>query len=294
MKRAARVLVVMAIATGATAAVPDAQSSVALAAARQALGGDAKLSAVTSLTATGHNPSGDVEIAIQLPDKFMKKEASGIAAGMSFSRTSGFNGDGLISGVEMPPMPAGMNVQITTRRPQGTPDEIEADRKRSVLAAKQELARLALGLFAAGVPSYPLTFADAGQRAEAPGGPADVVDVTGADGFAARLYVARDTHLPAMLTWQGKEPVIVTMGGPGGARAEGGMVVMRGGPGTAADADRKTVEFRLMYGDYRDVDGIKVPFRLERTVDGRPGEVLTLEKVRINPRIDPSKFDTAK
>jgi hypothetical protein len=51
------------------------------------------------------------------------------------------------------------------------------------------------------------------------------------------------------------------------------------------------VEYRLYYGDYRDVDGIKVPFRLQRSIDGKPTEELTFDRVKINGKIDAKTFD---
>ncbi len=62
----------------------------------------------------------------------------------------------------------------------------------------------------------------------------------------------------------------------------------------AAQAKLRSVEYRLYYGDYREVDGLKVPFRLQRSIDGKPAEEVTLEKVKINGKIDPKKFDTVK
>src|SRR5207342_3254508 len=90
--------------------------------------------------------------------------------------------------------------------------------------ARQDAARLMLGMFAASMPSYPLTFTYIGQ-AEAPQGKADVLDVKGPANFAARLFVNSETHLPIMVTWQGapagggRGPV-----GPGGPGGTGGTV----------------------------------------------------------------------
>ncbi len=58
-----------------------------------------------------------------------------------------------------------------------------------------------------------------------------------------------------------------------------------------AEANRRTVEFRLYYGDYREVDGIMVPHKLQRSIDGKPTEELTLETVKINGKVDPKKFE---
>src|SRR5436190_14513918 len=73
-----------------------------LAAARQALGGDKKLSAVKTITATGRTRQvrGDnlvpieFEIFIELPDKYVRKDE--IPAQESGPNASGFNGDELL------------------------------------------------------------------------------------------------------------------------------------------------------------------------------------------------------
>jgi hypothetical protein len=58
-----------------------------------------------------------------------------------------------------------------------------------------------------------------------------------------------------------------------------------------AEQARRTVEYRLSYGDYREVNGIKVPFRLRRSVDGKPIEEVTFETVRLNGRIAANTFE---
>ncbi len=61
-----------------------------------------------------------------------------------------------------------------------------------------------------------------------------------------------------------------------------------------AEAKRRVVEYRLFYGDYKAVDGVKMPTKVQRMIDGVPTEEMTLEKIRINGKIDPAKFQTVK
>jgi hypothetical protein len=282
-------------ATGLLANAQGGDAGRNVAAARQALGGDAKLTAIKSLTAAGHNNRGDVEIAIELPDKFLKKEVFAQVMDTSLARASGFNGAGLIDEMDTPPAMPGLVIRSGGPGANADPAQRDATRARMTIAAKREFARLALGFFASSFSGYPLHLTAAGQ-ADSPDGKADVLDVKSDDGFAARLFVSAQTHLPVMVTWMDKEPVIVTIGGPAGpGRAttvpgpEGGGTFTQMSP-----EDRKTVEFRLLYRDYEDVDGVKFPFTISRLVDGQPQESLTLEKVRINPKIDPRKFDISK
>lgn len=61
-----------------------------------------------------------------------------------------------------------------------------------------------------------------------------------------------------------------------------------------ADAKRRVVEYRLFYADYRSVDGVMVPFRLQRSVDGKPTEEITVEKVKVNGKVDEKAFTVSK
>jgi len=145
---------------------------------------------------------------------------------------------------------------------------------------REEFARLMLGAFAATPTAFPLTFAYAAE-AEAPEGKADVLDVSGPANFAARLVVQRESHMPVMLMWQAA--------GPTG----------RGGPGSPAGAGRgappASAEHRLYYADYRAVNGgVKWPFRIRHAVAGATIEEMTFDRVNINAKIDPRKFEALK
>ena len=129
---------------------------------------------------------------------------------------------------------------------------------------KQDFARLMLGMFAASYPSYPLTF-KYGAVGEAPEGKADILDVTGPANFSLRFVVQRDTHLPVMLMWSAPSP------------------------GQPAPAEQ-----RMYFADYRDVDGLKLPFRIRRAVGADTVEETTFDRFRINAKIDPRKFEIPK
>jgi predicted thioesterase len=64
-------------------------------------------------------------------------------------------------------------------------------------------------------------------------------------------------------------------------------------PGNPA-AEAKPIESRVYYGDFREVDGVKWPFRLRRAVGGETIEETTFDRFRINARIDPRKFEAPK
>src|SRR3954466_10000759 len=202
----------VSVALLAQSAPPDAAAI--LAATRDALGGDKRLTAVKTIVAIGRTQQVrgnnlvpiEFEIDIELPDKYVRKDE--VPAQESGPSMAGFNGEALIQ----------------TKAP----------------AVKQDFARLTLGMFAASFAGYPLTFTYAGQ-AEAPQGKADVLDAKGAPNVTMRLFIAQTTHLPIMVSWTAPPPPA------------------RGGQPPAAAAPQ---ESRLYFSDYRDVDGMKWPFRL--------------------------------
>ncbi len=286
-----------------------------LAAAREALGGEAKLSAVKTLIANGRTRQvrGDnlvpieFEIQVELPDKYSRRDE--FPAQDSGPSTSGFNGDNLILIPRPPPPPSRAGAAPPS------PEQQQAAMRARLVAAKQDFARLMLGLFATSFSSFPLTSNYVAQ-AEAPQGKADVIEVRGPMNFAARLFVQAETHLPIMLTWQapaGRGPGGAPPGGPpaGGAPAGGAPAggpppsgppptsppsggAARGGapPGAAAAGPPPAVEQRLFFADYREVDGVKFPFRLRRAAGADTTEETAFDRFRINAKLDPRRFET--
>jgi hypothetical protein len=269
----------------------------------------------------------------------MKKEVLSALGNMSVYRTSGFNGDGLINEIDTPPQLSGgghIMVRVQTSGgpggQQATPEQQEAARKNMMGNIKRDYARMILGMVGSSPAAFPLTFAYGGV-AESPDGKADVIDIKGEGDFAARLFVDTRTHLPLMLSWMDKEPMVVqrVVGGPAGPGAPpsgvghvsvggaaggtwtasgGGANVVRqvGGSGQMtpeeqakldaqikeAEANRKVVEFRIFYSDFQQVDGVNLPHRFQRSVDGKPTEEVVFERVKVNPKVDAKKFTVSQ
>ena len=186
-------------------------------------------------------------------------------------------------------------------------------RRARVATVKQDYARLALGLFAAS-SGYPLTFSYAAV-AEAPQGRADVLDAKGEGNFALRFFINSETRLPIMVSWTTPPTnVVVTVPGqPPPASVAPGAVVVPGPPAPPAGAPKEDmdkyskdvlavrakaqatpVEHRLYFADYRDVDGLKLPFRLRRAIGTETTEETTFDRFRVNAKIDPRKFEPVK
>lgn len=223
-----------AVSTSSPAAqAPAKDANAVLAQAREALGGEKRLSAVKNFVATGRTRQvrGDnlvpieFEIAVELPDKYVRKDE--IPAQESGPTSTGFNGNELIQlPVPAAPVPPGGEGRAGGP-PALNPAQLEAMRAARVTAVKQDFVRLTLGMFAGSFSSYPLTFTYVGQ-AEAPQGKADVLEGKAAPNFTVRLFVNSETHLPIMVSWQGP----AGRGGPGRGGPAG-----PGGPGAAPALD---------------------------------------------------------
>jgi hypothetical protein len=331
-----------------------------LAETRKAMGGD-KLTAVRTLIANGRTRRvrGDnlvpieFEIAIELPDKYVRKDE--VPAEESEPTSTGFAGTTLIQypagrgagpggpggpGGAAPgaaraggPPPAGAPSAGSGQAPGAagaapgapgsraggpppapTPEQLAAMQAAQQTArlnqAKQDFARLALGVWASSLETFPLTFAFA-ARAEAPQGTADVLDVTGPGNFKARLFIQGDTHLPVMVSWQAPPTgvVITTPDQPKPKTVAPGAVIVSAAAAPPASAPQEEkdkynkemmalraktmatpIEYRLYYADYRDVDGVKLPFRLRRAIGADTTEETTFDRFRLNSKIDPRKF----
>jgi len=243
-----------------------------LAATRAALGGDKSLTAVKTFVATGRTRQLrgnnlvpiEFEIDCELPDKYVRKDE--FPAQDQDVTVTGFRGDELILGPQAP------------ARGGGPPPA------QRLLTVKQDFARLMLGAFAASLPGFPLTFRYAAEG-EAPEGKADILDVSGPPPFAARLVIQRDTHLPVMVMWQAPGP-------PPGARAGGPPATPP--PAAGAPPAGPPPENRLYFADYRDVNGMKWPFRIRRAVGSNTIEETTFDRVNVNVKIDPKKFEAPR
>src|SRR3990170_4369097 len=142
--------------TSAQTPAPSADAARVMAAAREALGGEARLSAVRSFVATGRTRQirGDnlvpieFEILCELPDKYVRKDE--IPAQESGPTSLGFNGDELIQQPAPPPPPAGRE-----GAPGPTPAQQDAGRKARDDAGKQDFVRLTPRTFAGSLRPHP-------------------------------------------------------------------------------------------------------------------------------------------
>jgi hypothetical protein len=252
------------------------------------------------------------EFLLEMPDKYLRSDTM-TGGPMNVSTAMGFNGETPLTRFNAPGMAAGGMIRMvgpggpmpgSNEKP--TPEQQEQMNAAALRSARQDISRLMLGWFGMSHPSVPVEFSYAGE-AESPDGRAHVIDVTGPDNFAARLFIDQDTSLPLMLTYKAPRLRMQTMrGGPGAA---GGIQVQRGQGGQmsreVSEEERERmreeseklrsqppemVEYSLFFADWREADGITFPHSILRSVAGTTDEEWALSRPRVNPKIDQKKF----
>jgi hypothetical protein len=296
-----------------------------LAAARKAIG-DRKLDTLKTFSVQSAlqrnvqtmQVNSDVEILLELPDKYLRSEASsGGGMMMAGGGTSGFNGDRPLQKLNPGGMPGGGMV-IRMGGPGGfasgdgekpTPEQLAEMSKSMVRSSQFEASRLMLGWFAMAHPAANAQYTFAGE-AESPDGKAYVIDVKNSDNFAARLFIDEQTHLPLMVTYKAPQPRMLSAGGgPRQVAPAGGNPHTVTMTSSMSDEERKKAQaeiekqikelqrqppvltdYTVFFEDWRDADGVKFPFKMRRAMGSETTEEWTVSKVKVNPRIDPKRF----
>ena len=268
----------------------------------------------------------DVEVVLDLPDKYLRSETpSGSGGGMMVmagSGVSGFNGDRALQKLTGGSMSGGMVIRMGAAGPsfgddnkeKPTAEQLEQMNRSFVRNSQIEASRMMLGWFATAHPAAHAEYTFAGE-AESPDGKAYVIDVKNADNFSARLFIDEQTNLPLMVTYKGPQPRMMTAGGPGAlqqtAQGSGGGHVMTRNLSDMSDEERKKalseaekqiqdmakqapvmVDFTIYFEEWREAEGVKFPFRIRRASGGTTSEEWTVNKIKVNPKVDPKRFAT--
>lgn len=267
----------------------DSRTAELLAKARAALGGESRLAAVKSLSAHGTGSramgdmqvSGDLDLALQLPDKMLRSDSMSPMGDATIVTETGINGDTLLRHTSI--IGGGPNMVIRTPPPPAHGSEAET---QGIRASRAELTRLALVFFLTSPDSMPLEYSYGGE-AESPDGKADVIDVTGPGSFVARLLLDQSTHRPLMLAYKGVAPRMMI------------STSHDGPPPDAARADRDAqgalpepsiVDINMYFDEYKAIDGVLLPHHVTRSIDGKTNEEWTFKTAKINAPFAPDTF----
>jgi len=284
-----------------------------LAETRKALGGD-KVAALKGLTAEGpfrrsmggRDMEGTLSLTIERPDRMSRLEEiamGGMVGGPMIERTSVLAGNvAWDDTANRGGMGGGMRMEIRTGPGPGAPGGPggAAMTEEQMNEARVRRARVQLHrMMAAFVAEGPQPWTDAGI-AESPDGKADILETKEETGRVLRLFIDQATHLPLMVQYQDPKPMVMIQGGgpgrgPGGpGRGPGGA----GGPPPQMSPEemQKRVEemrrnppqlgtYAMHLSDYKKVDGVNLPHKIDISLDGEPNEEWTVEKYKVNPAI---------
>lgn len=289
------ILIVVAAMTeffpGASAQEAAAKARQLIEQARAAIGGE-KLKSLQTLSATGtyrrmmgqREMSGEVQFDLILPDKMMKTEMMAPMPGLEITRIETINGDAVWDDQQQHGGGGGM-IMIRRSGPGGDPKQAQAAMEQMVRA---DFSRLTIGWLLTTVQSFPVEYSFAGE-AEAPDGKADVLDVKGPSGFAARLFLDQKTRRPLMLTYLSKKPRIITQTASGHPRSREEMERQIKDI-EAEGAKQPDVEFQIRFDGYREVSGISFPHKLSRSIENEVTEEMEITKIKVNSQIKAEKF----
>jgi hypothetical protein len=284
---------------------------------RAAMGGD-KAAAMKSLSAEGgsrvtfgdREVTNDVQFKIVLPDHIMRIMTPEMPNGMPGPRLAmTMNGTEAWAG-SLDPMPnfgGGPGGGGGGQRGGGGGGPMAmfggggADQAQRV---RGDMLRFALGIVSAPDALPGVTFSYMGTAQSKDGGEADVLGVK-SEGLDAKLFVDKKTHLPLMVTYMARDMTRLRPPRPNQADqppADPKETDEERQKRVAAEMQKRReearkqyenaplVENQLFYADYKKVDGVMLPHRFTRAVNGNPAEETEIKKYKINPKIDLNDF----
>lgn len=236
---------------------------------------------------------GDREISIALPNKYLVEDgmnAGGLATSMI--NTRGLNGER----AWVANSGGGGNMMIRMGAPGGqdlTPEQIEEGLRRVYSA---EFSRYLLAMILTPPPSLALEYKYAGES-DVEETPAEVVDVSGPNNLALRIFFDKQSHLPLLLSYRGPKPRVFTMTRQAGggtrspedikkAREEAEKKMHAEAPATPEEVD-----FYIRLTDHRKVGGITLPHKFTFLTGEEVSEEFEVSKYQLNPQFKADRFE---
>ena len=298
----------------ASAAARDERAEAVLRQAREALGGEAAINAVQNLLINGtvnhkmilpggeeRSAQGNLEMALDLSGKINKKISIG----------------------ELPAGQLETSKKVVVKRadvivhknPEGA--AVERFEKRLPGGNTDELSRIIFGFLLKTSPSLNAVYNYLGEST-IDGTAAEIVEARNENGFAVKIFIDKQSHLPLMMSYRAVKPhqfvMIRKAGEPAAGNVEKDVVILRGDvqPAEKAAGDGQTkilvrkkdadgniteivkpgatieripleeAEFQLRFSDYRSVNGLMLPHRIVETINGRESESITINSFQIN------------
>lgn len=290
--------------------------------ARIAVGGDANISAVRSLTAKGKavhtfnldgadkTQAGDFEINLALPNQFSRMIKLGVEDKTASGAKQTINEESRVVIVKK-----GDGERAVFNSGEGAPkrkvvimkdddgkfetENVGADagaiRKEMRVvhggegeARGNEFLRTMLSLFLTAPEGFDVDYFYAGAG-DVDGAACEIVEAKTGDASVAKIYLSKSTNLPVMMTYQGMDmPRIVKINrddAKSNADKKDVKVFVR-------EAEMPmTAEISVKFSDYRTVNGLQLPFTWTQTANGKAGASISIESYEINPANIADKFN---
>ncbi len=254
-----------------------------LAEARQAIGGDARLKAVRTLSGKGVTLTDrkapmlvvtNFQLDFLLPDRFLISFEWPMSF---FRRVGGYNGEDLIE-------QRYLDAVWTDARPGDRASDAYA---WQIAARRRECMRYLVAWLLMAPEQYAVEFTD-GTGIEGGDLRTDIVDAKGANDFAARLYFDKITHRLLKLTYREPLPnASAHNAAPAAPRTGGaGEPVFRSIEGP----DPNVGEVTMQFADHHTDDGILFPHRMRIESEGLREE-WQVSRFKVNPPLDAKYFE---
>ncbi len=297
--------------------------------ARTAIGGEDAIHNVRSLSIVGkqsltfdlngapRTAQGDVEINLQLPNQFIKmvklqigdKNAEGSSQTIEqkevnvvmLKKGDGGNVEFKTENSNSPNGTSGGNARIIIKKGDGELKELSAEDGKRIVIDKDvrvggvaagehhqnELLRTTLGLLLSAPEGSDVSFTFAGEGS-VDGTTCNIINAqSGNDNI--KLFIAQGSNLPLMMSYQGvKMPRIINldkMPKPNDGDEKDVKVFVR----QAETAE--TAEFQVKFSDYRNVNGVLLPYRWTQTVGGKDDGTVEISSYEVNPANIAEKFN---
>lgn len=282
--------------------------------ARQAIGGDANLNAVQSLSVTGkvtktlnfgeetRTETGDWELNLQASGKISKmiKIGAGVGSGgeqleKKVNVVVVRKGDGAKAVIGEDGSSEKVTIikkgdgEMPSEKGDGTPKI-----RRQILTENihgdvgnnhgDDFFRTMMFLLLTAPQNTDANYVYAGDGV-VDGANCEIVQIS-SNGGSLKLYFNKSTHLPVMASFTGAKPLVFRVK-PGEANADGkaNVMVFANQKGAA-----QTGEFQIKFSDYRNVNGVQFPHRWTQTIDNSADETIDVTGYEVNPANIADKF----
>jgi hypothetical protein len=276
--------------------------------ARIAIGGEAAINNVKSLTAKGkavhvfnfdgtiESKTGDFEINLALPDKFAKmvklrvEAKEGESAGQIVEDDKIIflkkGGDRLVLNSEAP--------EDVSKNGVANADGKQIKKEFRIVKGEGEMRgdeflRTMLGLFMSAPAATEVDYLYVGSET-VDGNECEIVEAKTGDNPVAKIYLSKSTNLPVMMSYQGMEmPKAIRFHKPDMKPKDSGEKNLQVFVNKVEMP--KLAEISVKFSDYRNISGLLLPFVWTQTANGNPAETVTIENYEINPANMGEKFN---